>query len=123
MSTRLRALFVVAGLAWTVAPSEADACSCAPPNHARDVRQYSVAFRGVARSARRVGGDIEVTFTVQTRWNGVSASTTEVRVLRARGLAMCPIPSFRIGARYNVYAARVAGGQLRVGGCNPSREL
>jgi hypothetical protein len=123
MWTRLRALVAVASVAWMMAPSEADACSCAPPNHARDIRQYAVAFRGVASSARRVGNDVEVTFTVHARWNGVASSTSEVRVLRQRGLTLCPIPSFRVGVRYNVYAQRVSGGQLRVGGCNPSNEV
>ncbi len=123
MWTRLRGCFAVAAVVAMVAPSRTDACSCAPPDHGRDIRTYSVAFRGIARSARRVGNDIEVTFAVHARWNGVAATTREVRVLRQRGLTICPIPSFRLGVRYNVYAQRVSGGQLRVGGCNPSSEV
>lgn len=112
---------VAIALEFVCAPRVSEACSCARLDHAAAVRQYPVAFRGVVRSARRVGNDVEITFAVHVRWNGVSNSTREVRVLRRQGRSMCPIPSFREGVRYNVYAERDHGA-LRVSGCNPSEE-
>ncbi len=121
MAYRWRVAIVAVVLEFVCAPRVSEACSCALLDHAQAVRQFPVAFRGTVRSARRVGGDVEITFAVHVRWNGVSAATREVRVLRRRGRSMCPIPSFREGVRYNVYAERDHGA-LRVSGCNPSEE-
>lgn len=82
-----------------------------------------MSFRGVAQSVRRIDSNTEeITFTVTLRWNGVAPSQRTVAVRRNTTIAMCPIPSFRVGQRYAVYAQRGAGGVLTVGACNPSHE-
>lgn len=121
---RLIACALVSSLAFGAVLGEsarAEACSCAGPNHARDVRTFAVSFRGVAQSVRQIDRETEeVTFSVTLRWRGVAVSQRAVSVRRNSRIVMCPIPSFRVGQRYAVYAQRGAGGVLTVGACNPS---
>jgi hypothetical protein len=115
----LLALLTCLASAWLLS-APAHACSCQWLEHRAAVAAHAVAARAKVTSIVTRHGQHIVTLEVLERWKGVAADVRTLTVHRAVREGMCPIPRFRVGATYALYAERERD-HLRVGSCNPTR--
>jgi hypothetical protein len=117
----LAALTVLACVA-----SRADACTCIPQDFYAAYATSSAVFAGEVLDISVSAPDphylqvATVTIRVETAWKGQPASST-TRVVTAPNGAMCGV-SFRVGARYLVYAGASATDDWSVSLCSRTHE-
>ena len=118
---------LLAGMAWTAAPSRAHACSCAQPGAPDEsLRRAAAVFAGEATDIREPSGwiraslePVRVAFRVNEIWKGVKGGEAVVRTASAE--ASCGY-EFESGRNYLVYAESGPDG-LTASLCSRTTEL